>query len=67
MVLPAVGESRTNQLIQLLYSSYSNSSEDFEEVLRMQQQLLKYEMAKVTAQKNHFIALAEIEYLTSKK
>lgn len=57
---------KTNQLIQLLYSSYSNSSEDFEEVLRMQQQLLKYEMAKVTAQKNHFISLAEIEYLTSK-
>lgn len=55
---------KTNQLIQLLYSSYSNSSEDFEEVLRMQQQLLKYEMAKVTAQKNHFISLAEIEYLT---
>ncbi len=57
---------KTNQLIQLLYSSYSNSTDDFEEVLRMQQQLLKYEMAKVTAQKNHAIALAEIEHLTSK-
>lgn len=55
---------KTNQLIQLLYSSYSNSVEDFEEVLRMQQQLLKYEMAKVTALKNHKIFLAEIEYLT---
>jgi len=55
---------KSNQLIQLLYSSYSNSVEDFEEVLRMQQQLLKYEMAKVTALKNHKMSLAEIEYLT---
>ena len=55
---------KTNQLIQLLYSAYSNSNEDFEEVLRMEQQLLKYEMTKITAHKNHQIALAEIEYLT---
>jgi len=56
---------KTNQLIQLLYSAYSNSNKDFEEVLRMEQQLLKYEMAKVTAQKNYKITLAEIEYLTA--
>ncbi len=57
---------KTEQLIQLLYSAYSNSAKDFEEVLRMQQQLLKYQMAKATAVKNHQTALAEIEYLTSK-
>jgi len=57
---------KTEQLIQLLYSAYSNSAKDFEEVLRMQQQLLKYQMNKATAEKNHQIALAEIEYLTSK-
>jgi cobalt-zinc-cadmium efflux system outer membrane protein len=57
---------KTEQLIQLLYSAYSNSTKEFEEVLRMQQQLLKYQMAKATAGKNHQIALAEIEYLTSK-
>jgi outer membrane protein TolC len=57
---------KTKQLIQLLYSSYSNSKKDFEEVLRMEQQLLKYKMAKITAQKNYQISLAEIEYLTSK-
>lgn len=56
--------SKTNQVIRLLYSAYSNSAKDFEEVLRMQQQLLKYQMAKITAEKNYQIALAEIEYLT---
>ena len=55
---------KTEQLIQLLYSAYSNSAKDFEEVLRMQQQLLKYQMAKATAERNYQIALAEIEYLT---
>ncbi len=57
---------KTEQLIQLLYSAYSNSAKDFEEVLRMHQQLLKYQMAKATAVKNRQIALAEIEYLTAK-
>ena len=57
---------KTKQLIQLLYSAYSNSAKDFEEVLRMQQQLLKYQMAKVTAEKNYQLALAELEYLTAK-
>jgi outer membrane protein TolC len=57
--------NKTHQLIQLLYSSYSNSNEDFEEVLRMEQQLLKFEMAKITAQKNYQVSLAEIEYLTA--
>jgi len=56
---------KTKQLIQLLYSSYSNSAKDFEEVLRMQQHLLKYQMAKATAKKNYQISVAEIEYLTS--
>jgi outer membrane protein TolC len=56
--------TKTNQLIRLLYSSYSNSAKDFEEVLRMQQQLLKYQMARATAEKNYQVALAEIEYLT---
>ncbi|MBL4710800.1 MAG: TolC family protein [Flavobacteriales bacterium] len=57
---------KTKQLIQLLYSSYSNSAKGFEEVLRIQQQLLKYQMAKATAKKNYKVSLAEIEYLTSK-
>lgn len=55
---------KTEQLIQLLYSAYSNSAKEFEEVLRMQQQLLKYQMAKATSERNYQTALAEIEYLT---
>ncbi len=56
----------TKEVIDLLYTAYSNSGKDFEEVLRMQQQLLKYEMAKATAKKQFSIALAELDYLTAK-
>lgn len=56
----------TKEVIDLLYTAYSNSGKDFEEVLRMQQQLLKYEMAKATAKKQFSIALAELDYLTTK-
>ena len=57
---------KTQQAINLINTAYSNSGRDFEEVLRMQQQLLKYEMAKATAIKSYYLALAKIDYLTSK-
>ncbi|PIB37431.1 transporter [Reichenbachiella sp. 5M10] len=57
---------KTKQAIDLLYSAYSNSGKDLEEVLRMQQQLLRYEMEKATAIKNHRIAQAQLDYLTTK-
>ena len=57
---------KTQQVIELLYVAYSNSGKDFEEILRMQQQLLKYEMAKITALKNYHVAIAKIDYLTAK-
>lgn len=56
---------KTKQVVELLYVAYSNSGKDFEEILRMQQQLLKYEMAKITALKNFYIAEAKIDYLTA--
>ena len=58
--------TRTQQALDLLYTAYSNSGKEFEEVLRMQQQLLKYEMAKATELKNFYVALAKINYLTAK-
>lgn len=57
---------KTEQAIDLLYSAYSNSGKDFEEVLRMEQQLLKYNMSKSTAIKDLYISEARLDYLTAK-
>ena len=56
----------TQQAINLLFIAYSNSGNEFEEVLRMQQQLLKYEIAKVSTVKNFHTALAKLDYITTK-
>jgi outer membrane protein TolC len=56
----------SQQSLNLLFSAYGNSGKDFEEVLRMQQQLLKYEKLKASALVNYHIALAKIEYITAK-
>jgi outer membrane protein TolC len=56
----------SRQSLNLLLTSYGNSGKEFEEVLRMQQQLLKYQKLKVAALTQYHIALAKINYLTSK-
>ena len=56
----------SQQSLNLLFTSYGNSGKEFEEVLRMQQQLLKYQKLKATAMTQHQIAVAKINYLTSK-
>ena len=58
--------SKTEQAISLLETAYSNSGKDFEEILRMQQELLKYQIANATATKAFYVALAKLDYLTSK-
>jgi outer membrane protein TolC len=55
----------SEQALNLLFSAYSNSGEQFEEVLRMQQQLLKYEKMKATAEMQYQIELARLKYLTA--
>ncbi|MBO6515083.1 MAG: TolC family protein [Bacteroidia bacterium] len=57
---------KTEQAIGLLLATYRNSRKDFEEVLRMQQQLLKYQIAKAIALKDYYTALANLNYLTAK-
>jgi len=54
------------QSLNLLFSAYSNSGKDFEEVLRMQQQILKYQKMKATALSEYHIAIAEMDYITAK-
>jgi len=58
--------SETQQALDLLFTAYGNSGKDFEEVLRMQQQLLKYDKMKASSEAQYQIALAKINYLTSK-
>jgi outer membrane protein TolC len=56
----------TQQSLNLLFSAYGNSGKEFEEVLRMQQQLLKYEKMMATAEAKYQIALAKLHYITAK-
>ncbi len=56
----------SQQTLNLLFTSYGNSGKEFEEVLRMQQQLLKYEKLKATAQVQYQTALAKLNYITAK-
>jgi len=58
---------RTEQAIKLLLSNYSNSNTDFEEILRMNQDLLMYQTATATETKNQFKAQSKIDYLLSKE
>ncbi|MCK0191947.1 MULTISPECIES: TolC family protein [Arenibacter] len=59
--------SESEQVLNLLFTSYGNSGKDFEEVLRMQQQLLKYDRLKITAFTQYRIAQAKLNYITAKK
>jgi outer membrane protein, heavy metal efflux system len=56
----------SQQSLNLLFTAYGNSGKDFEEVLRMQQQILKYQKMKATALSDYHIALAELDYITAK-
>jgi len=56
----------TKQTLNLLFSAYGNSGKDFEEVLRMQQQLLKYEKMDAMAETQYQTAVAKLNYITAK-
>jgi outer membrane protein, heavy metal efflux system len=58
---------RNDQILNLLYTAYANSGKDFEELLRIQQETLKYNMAKASVTKNYNIGMAKIEYITAKE
>ncbi|MEQ6166955.1 TolC family protein [Ekhidna sp. MALMAid0563] len=59
--------AETQQVLNLLLSAYGNSGTAFEEVLRTQQQLLKYKKMKATAMMDYHVAVAKLNYLTAKK
>lgn len=58
---------KTQQAIDLLLTSYGNAGKDFEEILRMQQQLYRYQMEKVSVKTQYQLAKAKLEYLTGGK
>lgn len=58
--------SRSQRSLRLLRSSYASAGEDFEEVLRMRQQVLHYQLERLKAQVKVLVTQAQIEYLTAK-
>lgn len=56
---------QTQQIIDLLLTSYENSGADFEEILKMQQELVNYKIKTAGAIKENHIAKAKIDFLTS--
>lgn len=54
----------SKQVLNLLLSSYRNAASDFEEVLRVRQELLKYQLAVAGAEAGYLTALAKIDYLS---
>lgn len=56
----------SQQSLNLLFTSYTNSGIEVDEVLSMQQQLLKYQKMSATALTQYHIAVEKINYLTSK-
>ncbi len=63
MALYREQEIKTRQALNLLLAAYRNAGNDFEEVLQLQQELLKYRMAGATALKDYHTASAKLEYL----
>lgn len=58
--------NKTQQVIDLLLAAYSNNGQDFEEMLRLQQQLFRYQSEKISAQIEYQLALVQLDYLTGK-
>lgn len=56
--------AKAKQIKKLLLSEYSNSGESFLEILRLEQEILRYELAKVNAAKRFYVAVAKLEYMT---
>jgi len=56
---------KLNTTLQLLISSYAQSGQDFEEVLRLQQQLFEYKKKQISAYVRFQQAKAEWEYLNT--
>ncbi|MBK7383882.1 MAG: TolC family protein [Flavobacteriales bacterium] len=55
------------QILELLLTAYANSGSEFEEVLRMQQQVLRYRLMRLAAMREHHTAVAKLDHITAKQ
>ena len=58
---------KLEQSIEILLISYSNSGKNFEGLLKVQQELLKYQLAELDIQKDHQLALAKKEAIMGRE
>ena len=58
---------KLEQSIEILLISYSNSGKNFEGLLKVQQELLKYQLAELEIQKEHQLALAKKEAIMGRE
>lgn len=56
----------TRQSLDILLTAYGNSGKEFEELLRMQQELLMFQKQEVKSINQMNILLSEIDYITAK-
>lgn len=54
------------QILNLLYSEYSTSGKDFEDILDIQQQILQYKNLLAKSLSMHYMALAKMDYVLAK-
>ena len=57
--------TQTKQIVDLLVSEFSSADADFEEILRMQQKLLAYELSTTKSKKDFHTAQARLLYLSA--
>ena len=57
----------SEQILELLITAYSNDGKNFEEVLLIQQSILRYRIAKQGAIKKYHLSIAHLDLLTNKK
>ena len=58
--------SKTQMALDLLIKAYRNSGNEYEEILRMQQELLGFQTEKAIQVTHYLTSLAKLDYLTSK-
>lgn len=56
----------SNQMLELLITAYSNDGKNFEEVLLVQQTILKYKVAQLEALNEYHMGIAKLDLLTNK-
>lgn len=54
---------KAKQALEIIVNSYANSGKDFEEILRIQRMMLKYDLEIIKAIKDNNIAISKIESL----